>query len=73
MVELQSEFLYEVHINLDKPIELGITPRGNWQIYYTKGDSLKGPNFKGVVIPGETSNLRVYLYENSYSMNLKKR
>ncbi len=73
MAELQSELLCEVHVDLNKPIELGITPRGNRQIYYTKGDSLKGPSLKGVVIPGETSNLRVYLYENSYSMNLKKR
>ncbi len=61
MTELQSEFLYEVYIDLDKPIELGITPRGNRQIYYIKGGSLKGPNFKGVIIPEETFNLRVYL------------
>ncbi len=61
MAELQSEFLYEVHIDLDKPIELGITPRGNRQIHCIKGDSLRGPNFKGVVIPGETFNLRLSL------------
>ncbi len=52
MAELQSEFLCEVHVDLDKPIELGITPRGNRQIYYIKGGSLKGPNLKGVVLPG---------------------
>jgi len=52
MTELKSEFLYEAYVDLDKPIELGITPQGNRQIYYFKGGSLKGPNIKGVVIPG---------------------
>jgi len=52
MTELQSEFLYEVYADLDKPIDLGITPRGNRQIYYIKGGSFKGPDIKGVVLPG---------------------
>jgi hypothetical protein len=52
MRELQSEFLYEVYADLDKPIDLGITPRGNRQIYYIKGGSFKGPNIKGDVLPG---------------------
>ncbi len=58
MAELQSEFLYEVHIDPDKPIELGITPRCNRQIYYIKGGSLKGPSLKGVAIPGGDLQLK---------------
>ncbi len=58
MAELQSEFLHEVHVDLNKPIELGITPRGNRQIYYTKGDSLKGPSLKDIVIPGGDLRLK---------------
>ncbi len=52
MTELQSEFLYELYVDLDKPIELGVTPRGNRQIYYINGGSFEGPKIKGVVLPG---------------------
>ncbi len=52
MTELKSEFLCDVYADLDKPIELGITPRGNRQIYYIKGGSVKGPDIKGVILPG---------------------
>jgi hypothetical protein len=52
MTEFQYEFLYEVYADLEKPIGLGITPRGNREIYYVKCGSFKGPKLEGVVLPG---------------------
>jgi len=50
--DLQTEFLFELSAELEKPLEVGPTPHGYRRIAYIKGGSVKGPKLTGEVLPG---------------------
>ena len=52
MADVNTEFLFEVGVDLEAPQQVGATPHGNRQIYYVKRGTFEGPNLKGEVLPG---------------------
>ena len=52
MADLNTEFLFEVSVDLEEPQEVGATPHGNRRIYYVKSGTVEGPKLKGEVLPG---------------------
>jgi len=48
----ELEFIFEATVTLDPPREVGLTKYGNRRIIGINGGSFKGPNIKGVVLPG---------------------
>ena len=52
MTELRSEFLCEVSVDLEEPLDMGATPHGVRRIYGVKGGTFEGPKLKGQVLPG---------------------
>jgi hypothetical protein len=61
MSELNTEFLFEVRIQVQPPMDLGPTPEGQRVIFISKSGSFEGPKLKGEVIPmsgGDWSRVR---------------
>ncbi|MEM9453145.1 MAG: DUF3237 domain-containing protein [Myxococcota bacterium] len=61
MSELQTEFLFEIKIPLQPPMDLGSTPGGHRMIFMALSGTFEGPKLKGSVIPmsgGDWSQLR---------------
>jgi hypothetical protein len=52
MTELKSEFLCEVSVDLEEPLDMGATPHGVRRIYVVKGGTFEGPKLKGQLLPG---------------------
>ena len=52
MADLNTEFLFEVSVDLEEPQQMGATPHGDRRIYYVKGGTFEGPKLKGEVLPG---------------------
>jgi hypothetical protein len=52
MTELKSEFLFEVSVDLEEPLDMGATPHGVRRIYVVKGGTFAGPRLKGQMLPG---------------------
>ncbi|MEO6198164.1 MAG: DUF3237 domain-containing protein [Dehalococcoidia bacterium] len=50
--EPRLEHLYDMHVDLNPPQDVGAAPAGNRQIYIVKGGRLEGPRLKGGVLPG---------------------
>ena len=51
-MELKSEFLYRVHIDVEGFYEVGETFRGTRTVVRVKGGWFEGPQLKGEVLPG---------------------
>lgn len=52
MSEVETEFLFEMEVDLEPPQMVGQTPHGNRMIFYVKGGTFQGPKVKGEVLPG---------------------
>src|SRR3970040_799998 len=52
MADLNTEFLFEVSVDLEESQEVGATPHGFRRIYYVKSGTVEGPKVKGEVLPG---------------------
>ncbi len=52
MADLQTEFLFEGDMELEKPLEVGLTPHSNRRMSYIKGGRVKGPKITGEALPG---------------------
>jgi hypothetical protein len=50
--EPSLEHLFDIHIELETPQMIGVTPVGNRQIYVVKGGTFDGPRVKGQLLPG---------------------
>ena len=50
--ELTLEFIFEVNIELDSPLELDLTRYGQRRIINIKGGVVTGPVINGVILPG---------------------
>ncbi|HUI77878.1 MAG TPA: DUF3237 domain-containing protein [Bryobacteraceae bacterium] len=48
----ELEFAFEVAVEVDAPLDLGVTPAGQRRIVQIKGGSFEGPGLKGRVLPG---------------------
>ena len=48
----KTEFLMQLHADLEQPQNLGDTPLGGRRIFYVKDGSFAGPRLKGQVLPG---------------------
>ena len=48
--KLESEFLFEIKVVLDSPIDIGKTPLGKRVIYPVTGGTFEGPKLKGKVL-----------------------
>jgi len=51
MLDLRWEFLYELHADIDEPINVGSTPQGIRRIFNVKGGTFQGPKISGKVLP----------------------
>ena len=51
MLDLKYEFLYELHGDLEEPIDVGSTPHGIRRIFNVKGGTMEGPKISGKVLP----------------------
>lgn len=51
-MELRTEFLYRVHIDVEGFYEVGTTFRGQRTIVRVKGGWFEGPRLRGEVLPG---------------------
>ena len=49
---LHTEFLLEMHADLEPPQELGKTPYGQRKIYNVRGGTFEGPRLRGTILPG---------------------
>ena len=52
VMDVKTEFLCELSGDLEDPLVVGVTPRGNRVIAYIKGGTVKGPKLNGEVLPG---------------------
>ena len=59
MLELKTELLYEMHAELDTPINVGQTPEATRAVVYVTGGWLKGPNLNAKLLPGGGDWLRI--------------
>ncbi len=48
----QLEFVCELTVALSKPLQVGETGSGNRRIIPLAGGSFKGPNMRGIILPG---------------------
>jgi Protein of unknown function (DUF3237) len=48
----QLEFAFEVVVEVDAPLDLGVTPVGHRRIVQIKGGTFEGPGLKGRLLPG---------------------
>ena len=51
-MELESEFLYRAHVDVEEFYDVGQTFRGHRQIVRVKGGWFEGPKLKGEILPG---------------------
>ena len=51
-VNLSSEFLFEMTLQVAPAATIGVTPLGKRYIAYVTGGTFKGPRLKGRVLPG---------------------
>lgn len=61
MSELRTEFLFEIKIPLQPPMDLGSTPDGRRMIFMVRSGTFKGPKLGGTVVPmsgGDWSRVR---------------
>ncbi len=49
---LASESVFEAHVSVAAPLELGDTPYGRRRVIHITGGTVSGPKIKGIVIPG---------------------
>jgi hypothetical protein len=49
---LSTDFLFEMHADLEPPQELGATPNGRRRIYNVRGGQFAGPRLRGKILPG---------------------
>jgi hypothetical protein len=49
---LRTDFLFEMHADLDPPQELGRTPYGERKIYNVRQGQFSGPRMRGKILPG---------------------
>jgi len=52
VVDIEMKYLYEANVELDMPLDVGSTPRGNRRIVSVKGGTFEGPKLRGDVLPG---------------------
>jgi hypothetical protein len=52
MSDIQTEFLFEINLNVPRIVDLGVTPFGHRRIAEVAGGSFEGPKLKGTVHPG---------------------
>lgn len=48
---IEMKYLYEPDVELEMPLNLGVTPRGNRRIVSVKGGTFEGPDMRGTVLP----------------------
>lgn len=70
MLELETELLYEAHVDLAQPIVVGQTPESFRYIVNVTGGTIEGPNIKGKFLASGADWLRV---RNDGSMALDVR
>lgn len=51
MSDIQSEFLFEIDLQVTPPQALGVTPFGDRRIVTVSGGTFEGPKIKGTVVP----------------------
>ncbi len=49
---LETEHLFDVHVDLEPPQDLGSTPLGARRIFIVKHGTFEGPKLSGTVLPG---------------------
>jgi Protein of unknown function (DUF3237) len=49
--DLQSEFLFDLSLTLQTPLDIGLGPEGHCLIVMTSGGSFQGPRLSGTVLP----------------------
>ena len=49
---LQTAFVFEAHVTVDKPLEIGQSPYGLRRVVPITGGTFAGPDIKGRVVPG---------------------
>lgn len=52
MAGLTTEFLFEISVDLDRPLVIGPTPNGDRRIRPVTGGRFAGPKLRGEVLPG---------------------
>jgi len=52
MAGLTTEFLFEISVDLDRPLVVGPTPNGDRRIRLITGGRFEGPKLRGEVLPG---------------------
>ena len=52
MADIQTEFLFEMQIEVEPPIDAGVTPYGHRRIAVMSGGHFEGPKMRGKVLPG---------------------
>lgn len=52
MLSPQLEFAFEVAVEVEAPLDLGLTPVGHRRIVQIKGGTFEGPGLKGRVLAG---------------------
>ena len=50
--KLQSEFVFEAHVTVDKPMVVGDGPHGLRRVVPISGGTVTGPKLTGTVVPG---------------------
>ncbi|MEM8784664.1 MAG: DUF3237 domain-containing protein [Pseudomonadota bacterium] len=55
---LEHELLFEMHADLQAPVDLGQTPEATRAVVYVTGGYLQGPKIRGEVLPGGGDWLR---------------
>lgn len=69
--KLESEFLYKITLDLEKPLDVGKSPYGTRIAYAIKGGTFEGPQIKGKVKPvGEDWLLKVDDLTNKLDVRL---
>ena len=58
MSELRSEFLFEMAIEVQKPLSTGATPAGDRRIVNIRGGRFEGPKLRGEVLPSGADWIR---------------
>lgn len=49
---IRTRLLYEAHVLLDRPVEVGSTPHGVRRIATIRGGAFQGPAIRGEILPG---------------------
>ena len=49
--DLQSEFLFDLSLTLQAPLDIGLGPEGHRLIVMTSGGRFQGPRLSGTVLP----------------------